>query len=161
MLDSAGGTGLSRPTVIWVSLQSTLRNSRFAIGNTSPAHCGVATSHSVAAVALAEVIPGQRTGARRVGGVARRLAIVKRFHGRLVKAHGVIIDCGFGFNLNCGWLNFEFGIDLGFDLNFGETVCAAKVDERSAPFTGRPPTQPSRSVAVCVSDCGPRSLLAD
>ena len=127
MFACAGGAGLSRPVINWVSLRSILRNSRFAISFASPAHCGVAASQSVVAVALAEVFPGQRTGARRVGGVAGRLATVERFHGRLMNARGSIFNFGLGTILDCCWSDFGLGLDLSIDAVIGKVARATKV----------------------------------
>ena len=153
MFACAGGAGLSRPVVNWVSLQSILRNSRFTMS--------FAASQSIVAVALAEVFPGQRMGARRVGGVAGRLATDERFHGRLMDARGLLFAFGLGPILVCCWSDSGLGLNFAIDAVGGKAARATKVGERSAPFTGRPPTQPSSSVTVCVSEFRGRLAAVD
>ena len=67
-------------------------------------------------MALAEVFPGQREGARRVGGVARQLAVEERFQGRHADAISAALDCGLGTNLDCGRVDFEFRHTFNFEL---------------------------------------------
>ena len=87
-------------------------------------------------------------GARRVGGVAGRLATDERFHGRLMDARGLLYAFGLGTILVCCWSACGLGLDIAINAVSGKAAGAAKVGERSAPFTGRPTTQPSRRLAA-------------